>query len=140
MNFEPLCKLHNCERRGVIPYPACLPYGIGNKPVLCPIVRLVLFWVTTQAFHIPQAKVVSELLAPCATQVAANMGKLMKQAEPEIIDAVVTHRKANNRRAISQLQSCSVQIRMWEMFQANYTNAVLDQKFNSQLRTFGRPT
>src|SRR4051794_20606013 len=115
MNFKTLCQLHHCERRWILLHPTYVPHVRRNEPFLRPRVRFLLLGIASHPFHVTERQVIDKGLVASIRHVMADMCELVKQAEPEIIQSVVTKRETNNRAAVRKLECRAVQMRVRQM-------------------------
>src|SRR2546423_1646718 len=115
MNFKTLRKLHYRERRRILLHPTDIPHVSGNKALLGPFVRFILLGIPSHAFYVPECQVIDKGLVVRIRHMTADMREFVKQAEPEIIQPVVTKRETNDRASVRKLKCRTVQMRVRQM-------------------------
>ena len=108
---------------------ACFPNCSRDERLLGPFVGLGLRRVHPRSFHRTERQVVDERITLIAVQVAAHVGQFMQQAEPEIVDAVITQGQADDRPPIAQPEGGAVEIRLVQVAHDHERDPVLRQKF-----------
>ena len=76
----------------------------------------------------------NEGVPPVVVHVSADMGQLVQQAEPEIVDSVVAQSEADHRCAITEPECHPVEIGLWQVLFDHQWNAMLGQQFLRQPR------
>ena len=69
----------------------------------------------------------------------ADMRELVQQAEPEIIQPVVTQSQPDNRGSVRKLERRAIEMRARQMLKADQMDSMLGEKFLGQPRAVFRP-
>src|SRR5882724_4720956 len=100
-----------------------LPDLSRNRSVEGPLVGLGFLHV-----HRLQIQVINEDSVLAALEVPSDMRKLMQEAEPEVVDAIVPERECNDWRSIGQLERRTIQVSAPEVPHGDERNPVLREK------------
>ena len=122
VNADFLGQVVNSQHRGPSTYRIGFPETRRDQRVPGHTVSLFLKRVPSA-----QREVVDEEFVLVAVEMEADVGQFMHQAEPEIVDAVVAQRQANDRAAVLETQSRAVQMGARQMPLDHKRDAVFGQ-------------
>ena len=126
------------HRRGDFADSARLPDGVGDEGFLGPGVGLGFLCVGRPRRLGAQRVVVHEDGTPAAVQVAAHMGQLVQQAEPEIVEPVVAQGQPDDGSAVSEPERRAVEIRPRQVGHDRQGDAVRGQELLGLAGALGR--
>jgi hypothetical protein len=92
-------------------YLARIPYVFWNEPILGPFIRFGFSRITSRALHVTKTQIIDERFIARPAHMAADMSKLMQQAEPEVIEPIIAQGEPDNGCTIGKLKRRTVEVR-----------------------------